>query len=347
MNKPLVTVFIAVYNGEKYIKDSLESIIKQTYENLEILIIDDGSTDNTCSIINKYNDSRIKLIKNKSNKGLPYTRNKALELFKGKYLAILDADDISVPHRIERQVDFLENHKNIDVVTSNYTVFNNKISKNIKINRNIDRIKISLIFGCSLCNSTAMIRKDSLEKYNIRYNPSCFVAQDYEMWCQFSKKGNIYNIQDTLLRYRIGHENITKRTKNTKVIERQRVINNIQDDMLNYYGFVLGKEEKIFHDLFSDTFDSNILIKYNPYQIRELLERLIKINNEKCIFNEKDFLEELNWATKQRIFNQKIKLSQKLKLYKVLINENKIPYISLDVIKMLLKHIQMIIKKNF
>ena len=107
MNKPLVTVFIPVYNCEKYIKESLESIINQTYENLDILIIDDGSTDNTVNLIKQYKDTRIRLLRNDKNRGIPYTRSRGLEECRGEYLALMDADDISLSERIKKQVNFL------------------------------------------------------------------------------------------------------------------------------------------------------------------------------------------------------------------------------------------------
>ncbi|WP_195939330.1 glycosyltransferase family 2 protein [Romboutsia sp. 1001713B170131_170501_G6] len=347
MNKPLVSVFIAAYNAEKYICECIESVINQTYENLEILIIDDGSTDNTCNKINLYNDTRIRLVKNMVNMGLPYTRNRALDIFKGDYLAILDSDDISAKDRIEKQVKYLEENRNIDIVTSDYTVFNGNISKRIRINKGPENIKASLIFGCTLCNSTSMIRRSSLKKFNLRYNDSCFVAQDYELWSQFSKKGSIFNIPETLLNYRIGHENITKKTKINKINERKKVISSIQKGMLDYYGFKLNAEEEtIFYDFFSDNYSFDILKKYNYNQIELLVNKLSSINLEKNIFNQEIFLEELDFASKQRIFNHKISLIDKMKLYNRVIKGNDMFTKFSDVLKIILKHIQNTIKNT-
>lgn len=347
MSKPLVTVFIAAYNAELYIKSSLESILNQTYENLEILIIDDGSTDRTCEIIKNYNDKRIKLVNNKCNQGLPYTRNKALELFKGEYFATLDADDIAIPYRIEKQVEFLEKNKNIDVITSDYKVFSKKFSKNIHINKTKENIKISLIFGCCLCNSTSIIRKSSLEKFSIKYNQKCFIAQDYEIWTQFSKLGNIYNMSEVLLKYRIGHENITKKTKTKKIEQRKKIISSIQENLLEYYGFNLNEVEKqIFYDFFSDNSDENLLENYSKLQIQSLIYKLTEINNEKNIFDKLTFKEELEFAVKHRIFNHGIDIFDKIHLYNMIIYDKNILNKVKDITKIILKQLQGSIKKK-
>src|SRR5699024_5828808 len=116
---------MAVYNAEKYIKESLESILDQTYLNLEILLVDDGSTDRTVELIESYNDPRINLNKNNKNRGIPYTRNIGLSQAKGKYLAVMDSDDISYETRIEKQVCFLEYHTNVDALGTYYEIIGN------------------------------------------------------------------------------------------------------------------------------------------------------------------------------------------------------------------------------
>ena len=108
MSKPLVSVLMAVYNGEKYLLEAIESILNQTYTNFEFLIINDGSTDSTEEIILSYSDQRIRYIKNEQNLKLIASLNKGLDLAKGKYIARMDADDISLPDRLEKQVNFLE-----------------------------------------------------------------------------------------------------------------------------------------------------------------------------------------------------------------------------------------------
>lgn len=108
MNSPLVTVFMAVYNGQKYISEAINSILNQTFRDFELLIIDDGSTDNTIDNIKLFTDDRIRLIQNHKNLGLFVTRNYGIDQAKGKYFAILDSDDIAFPNRLQIQVNFME-----------------------------------------------------------------------------------------------------------------------------------------------------------------------------------------------------------------------------------------------
>src|SRR5580698_9685158 len=110
INNPKVTVLMPVYNGEKYIKEALESILQQTFIDFEFLIINDGSTDNSVSIIKSFNDNRIRLIHNEKNSGLVYSLNKGIGLSNGEYIARMDCDDVSIPERLEKQVGFLNSN---------------------------------------------------------------------------------------------------------------------------------------------------------------------------------------------------------------------------------------------
>ncbi|MFS8652378.1 MAG: glycosyltransferase family 2 protein, partial [Caldibacillus sp.] len=133
MSDPFVTVFMPVYNSGKYLVEAIESILRQTYRNLELLIVDDGSTDHSIEIIKTFADPRIRLIKNDQNRGIPFTRNVGLKEARGKYLAIMDSDDISHPERIERQVAYLENHPAIDVAGTFYVQFSENRKKKVAV----------------------------------------------------------------------------------------------------------------------------------------------------------------------------------------------------------------------
>ncbi|MTM11965.1 glycosyltransferase, partial [Turicibacter sanguinis] len=260
MNKPLVTVFIPVYNAEKYIQECLDSIVNQSYKNLDILIIDDGSTDSTANIIEKCKDTRIRLIRNNENKGIPYTRNKGLKELRGKYLAIMDADDIAIKTRIEEQVKFLEKNPDVLVVGSFFELYRRYFPKKIKEYKNSEQIKIGLLFQSQIANPTAMIRTTVFDEYGIKYNEKCFVAQDYELWTQISKIGRMEIIPLVLHKYRWGHENITQKSIKEKREARNRVLASIRNGLLDYYGFDLNSKEKtLFNDIFGDYSGKNIL----------------------------------------------------------------------------------------
>jgi glycosyltransferase involved in cell wall biosynthesis len=105
-----ISILMPVYNGEKYLREAIDSILNQTFTDFEFLIVDDGSTDNSVEIINSYQNSRINLVKNDKNEGLVYTLNRGLSLAKGEYIARMDCDDISLPERLKKQIDFLDSN---------------------------------------------------------------------------------------------------------------------------------------------------------------------------------------------------------------------------------------------
>ena len=123
---PLVSIILPAYNCEKFIRKTIHSLINQTYSNFELLVINDGSTDATTSIIQSFKDTRIQLIQNEKNKGLIYTLNKGIELSKGKYIARIDADDICLPERLQKQVNWLEKNTQIAIVATQILLIENR-----------------------------------------------------------------------------------------------------------------------------------------------------------------------------------------------------------------------------
>jgi glycosyltransferase involved in cell wall biosynthesis len=317
MKSPLVTVFMPMYNSEAYIREALESMLNQTYSHLEIIIVDDGSTDSSVGIVNSYQDSRIRLIRNKENKGIPYTRNVGLQEATGKYMAIMDADDISLPHRIERQVEFMEKNEGIDATGSFYEIFGGRFKRQFKP-KNIapEEMKIALLFTNYIGNPTAFIRLETLKQHNLRYNLDCFVAQDYEMWAQISKVGNLTIMPEVLLKYRTGHTNITKKSSIDRVMRRKKVIDSIHQDLIDYYGFNLTEEElKAFNEFFSDipqTKISDDTLRIIP----DVLLKLVQQNRENGQFNEGLLLKIIHDSVMFSLGNHKVDLFNQLRIYK-------------------------------
>lgn len=248
---PKITVFMPVYNTEKYLNEAIESILNQTYKNFEFLIIDDGSTDESLNIIKSFKDDRIRVYANKVNKGLPYTRNLGLTLANGKYIAFMDSDDISELNRLEIEVRFLEKNKEYDIVSSKAYIGKKNINK-IR-NKNLDILNLKFMVKNVIINSTAMLRMDFIKKYNIRYRKECFVAQDYSFWVDCAKYTNIVVLSDYLLTYRIREDNITNISLNKKSAQRKDIIDRIRIRALNNNGIYLSSEEyEIYNKVFSD-----------------------------------------------------------------------------------------------
>lgn len=159
---PVVSVLMPTYNAEKYLKEAIDSILNQTFTDFEFLIIDDNSKDKTKKIIGKYNDKRIKLIKG-PQKGLAAALNCGIKKAQGKYIARMDADDISLPARFEKQVNYLEAHPEITVLGTWQEHFGrwNFIHK---AKATHEECKAELLFNCDLCHSTLMFRKEDFTK---------------------------------------------------------------------------------------------------------------------------------------------------------------------------------------
>lgn len=207
-NKALISVVMSVYNSEQFLKEAIESILNQTYKNVEFIIINDGSEDNSSEIIKSYmkNDDRIKLI-DRENRGLAYSLNEGIKLAKGEYIARMDADDISVLDRFEKQIKAM-NERDLDVCGGYIEEFYENGKTRIKKYPLYDNeIKFSLISLSPFAHPSVMIKKSVFDKviYNILE-----ASQDYDLWTQMAIHGfKMGNIQDVVLKYRIHSAQVT------------------------------------------------------------------------------------------------------------------------------------------
>ncbi|WP_052671756.1 glycosyltransferase family 2 protein [Photobacterium leiognathi] len=202
---PLVSVILPVYNAEKYLHEALSSIVEQTYTNLEIIVINDGSTDNSLSIIKEFSvvDERIKII-NRENKGLIYSLNEAISISTGQYIARMDADDISLPLRIEKQVQLLETGYDICGCHFHFITENGKFIKSRVVSVNPHFQSIILTRSTPFAHGSVLIRKSFLDNNKIEYsNENYTSAEDYNLWVEcFNYGARISNVDDYLFKYR-------------------------------------------------------------------------------------------------------------------------------------------------
>jgi len=244
---PLVSVIMPAYNAEKYIGSAIESILNQTYVNWELIIVEDCSTDHTLNVIKSYWDSRIMLLQNESNRGISYATNRGLDHASGKYIALLDDDDIAAARRLEIQVDFLEKHEEMDILGGR----SDDIDKEGKLIRwggvpryNTKYIKAVLLFKCvDFLNGTTMMRKKFVDENCLRYQEKCYGMQDYKFFIDSSKVGNISAVGDLLLYHRIHDSNETKRCKQDEKLQRKRVYAEFQRESLKVSGYKLDEEK--------------------------------------------------------------------------------------------------------
>ena len=204
---PTVSVLLPVYNTpEDFLRQAIESILHQTYTDFELLIINDASTIDVESVIKSYSDKRIKYFKNATNLGISGTRNLLLDKAAGKYLAIMDHDDISLPERLAREVEFLDQNPSVGVVSCRAQIIDSPEILNYPVSDQDIEFKI-LVNNC-IVHPAAMIRRSVLEQYNIRYEKEFSPAEDYALWCRLLGKTEFHNLPDILFMYR-DHPNNT------------------------------------------------------------------------------------------------------------------------------------------
>lgn len=222
---PIVTIIMPVHNGEKYLREAIESILAQTFSNFTFLIIDDGSTDDSVNIINSYDDNRIKLLINEKNIGISKSLNRGIDNSQTKYIARMDQDDISFPNRIEEQINFMEAHPEIGICGTWMMAFNEEKQKVLKKRpvKNND-IRAMLLFNNPMAHPTVMIRKESLDANNLRYNHEFDGLEDYDLWERMSMVTKMENIPKALLLYRLHSTQLSRTSK-----ARQEKFDKIQE----------------------------------------------------------------------------------------------------------------------
>lgn len=214
---PKVSVVMPVFNGEFYLKEAIDSILAQSFKNFELILINDGSTDDTGEIIKSYSDKRIVLVQNMNNLGITKSLNIGIKHVRGDYIARMDADEISHFDRFEKQVAFLE--KNLDVCVCG--TLTKTIGKPIETTwmypLDHESIKASLLFHCCLVHSSVMFRSRILTENNIFYSENYPYAEDYELWVRLSKITKIANLDEVLIRYRIHNNSIGEKHNDIQI----------------------------------------------------------------------------------------------------------------------------------
>jgi glycosyltransferase involved in cell wall biosynthesis len=273
---------MSVYNAEKYLSEAIESILEQTYENFEFIIINDGSVDKSLDIIKNYmnKDNRIILI-SRENRGLPYSLNEGIRLSKGKYIARMDADDISLPKRLELQIKFME--KNIDVGVCGTAVLNLTTGARWILSSTDKRLRSELLFSTIFAHPTVMIRKVLILNNQLFYNETFLQSQDFELWIRMAEYTKFANLKTPLLRYRILEDSIT-READKKIEDRYKVIKSIFETSLLKLEVENTEEENRLHFNLS----VNNRIKDNNIEFNILnnyFQKIIEANKKKNIFD--------------------------------------------------------------
>lgn len=285
LQKDLVSVIMSNYNTpEEYLRQAIESILNQTYENFEFIIIDDCSTDNSLKIIESYTDKRIKIIRNEQNLGITKSLNKGLAVAKGEFVARMDADDISLPERFEKQVDFLKSHTEYIVCGTGVELIGEweKKHSNKYICRTIperEQFRINLLFGNypNIVHPTAMFNNTMLKKHGITYNENYPLAQDYRMWVSCSEVAECANLPETLLNYRVHGKAVSSDKKQLQ----SEIAIRIMQEQLDKLFLQLSDEYTVIHKSFLSSRK-----EYN-LKCKEWIKILLKQNKRHKVYNQK------------------------------------------------------------
>ena len=215
-----LSVIMPVYNGELYIEEAINSLLNQTFTDFDLIILNDNSNDSTVSIIEKFQktDNRIILISKTKNQGPANLRNEGIDIAKTEYIALLDADDIALPTRFEKQIKVLDANPNLGLCGTWFTIFGDKKEKILRHSVEHDALKVQFLHSCGLGNSTVMFRKSMLG--NLRFEHQYVPAEDYGLWSEFISKSEFYNIPESLVRYRWHPGNISQtKEENLRIAE--------------------------------------------------------------------------------------------------------------------------------
>jgi len=207
---PRVSVIMPVYNAEPFVGQALKSILDQTFRDFELIIVDDGSGDRSREIVHSFHDERIVSIENGRNLGLTASLNVGLEKARGEFIARQDADDLSLPERLEKQVAFLDSHPTVGLVGCALTVINDVGNALTAIPSVVEPLEISAVLSQRnpIAHGTAVIRRTCLEKTG-PYREEFPYAQDYDLWLRIAEIAEVANIPGLLYQWRITRGSIT------------------------------------------------------------------------------------------------------------------------------------------
>lgn len=287
MKKSKVSVIMPVYNGERYIREAIKSILNQTYKNFELLIIDDCGQDKSMDIARAYAkiDDRIRIIYNRSNKGIAYSRNVGLDVCDGEYIAIMDDDDYAFNYRLSKQVEFLDNNPQYDVVGGKAKWIDGEgrvIKPEIDLLKDEKKIKAMFLFFNIFNNSEVMFRKEIVDKYNIRYEDGLLGMEDFKFWIRVSKISAISNIDDLILLHRMTPNNETNRVMNEKQDERKELFSSLQRYSLELSGFKLTEAQyRVLSKILNEDGTSSAESKEELFDMYNSFYELIKQARDK------------------------------------------------------------------
>lgn len=273
---------MSAYNSSKYLKEAIDSILTQTFTNFEFIIVNDGSRDGTENIIRSYTDNRIVYIRNEVNLGLIESLNKGLNVARGKYIARMDADDISLPDRLKEQLNIFKQEEDVIVTGSDYYLLaEDKLSLQQNINDS-DYQKTVLLFATCFAHPTVMM-KNIFKETGIRYDKNYIHTEDYKLWTDLASSGKFYNVAKPLLKYRSHPAQVSTGNREAQ----SEMSDLVRKSYLQKLGFIFSEEEFKIHSYIGN--NTLIRSKEQLLEIEAWLSSLVEQNRNSGKLNETSF----------------------------------------------------------
>lgn len=240
-----ISVIMPCYNSERFVYNAIQSILEQTFPDFELIIVNDGSTDGTASIIQNIHDSRIRYLELPVNKGNYTARNAGMEMAKGKYTCVMDSDDWSYPYRLQHQFDFLENHKSVACAGGFCEIIDEeeRISGVVRRPLTSSEIKVNLFRDNCIIHPTIMFRSHLVHTKKMVYNDKMRYASDFDFMVRLSEQAPVRNMDEILIRYRSHPGQITQ----NKRAEQAGFADGVRIRQLEKLGIKPSKKEAVLH----------------------------------------------------------------------------------------------------
>jgi glycosyltransferase involved in cell wall biosynthesis len=295
--KTRISVIMPCYNAQKYISIAIGSILNQTFSDFELIIINDGSTDNTHLEIKRFIDKRIKYIQFPKNKGNYYARNVGMKRAIGKYISVMDSDDVAYESKLEIQYNYLEKYSKVGAIGSNgvYIDENGVVIGHFQRPQSYHSLKAFFLQNIGITHSTLMLRSSLIHKFQLYYNEEFKYAGDYDFQVRCSKKFEIRNIENNLVQYRVHLDQISKANR----LEQDAWAEKVILSQLKEFNIRPTKNEKNLHlmmmkreiydekklqlgvNWFNRLLETNTILKlYDQNHLYQLFEKIIQDNSK-------------------------------------------------------------------
>ncbi|GAM11025.1 putative glycosyltransferase [Geobacter sp. OR-1] len=278
-----ISVLMPVYNGAQYLKCAIESILNQTLTDLEFIIINDGSTDDSVNIIKSYTDPRIRLVHNETNLGLIASLNKGIEQAKGEYIARMDCDDISLPERLSKQAAFLDRHPEVGICGTWFRSIGDESGLVCRFPTDPDLFRSELLFDSVIGHPSVMFRRKLFQDGNLYYDPAFRHAEDFELWSRAVDHCEVCSLPEMLVLYRYHSSQVSQQ----RADEQKATAGKVRLAQIRRLGIEPSEDELLLHQSFG-----SLTHQDNPsffVGAGAWLNKLKKANDSQKIYPEPQF----------------------------------------------------------